>query len=400
MGDMVTRRPTLFFYCQHSVGMGHLVRSAALAEALSDAFDVLFLNGGAVPEGLRFPAGVEREDLPPLGMLPDNALVSLDPALSVDAALTARRDRMLALFHARRPDVLLIELFPFGRKKFAPELRPLLEAARAATPSPLVVCSVRDLLVTERRSQQDFDDQAQAMCDAWFDLVLVHADPAFARFDESFRPAQPLLTPVAYTGFLTREPAPASPHDRREGLVVSAGGGQVGEPLFRAAVAAHDLTWPVLGLPTTIVTGPFAPAAVVEDLLAAARRREGLAVIPHVPSLGPLLARARASISQCGYNTALDLLRTKVPALVVPYAAGRENEQTRRAERLAARGLLRWLPAADLNGPRLAEAVHGLLDFVPAPTALEMDGARVTRDLLVARVSGRVPAAVTAGAAR
>ncbi len=47
---------------------------------------------------------------------------------------------------------------------------------------------------------------------------------------------------------------------------------------------------------------------------------------------------ARASISQCGYNTALDLVVSEVPALVVPYGTVTENEQRHRAQRLAALG--------------------------------------------------------------
>ena len=318
-------------------------------------------------------------------MREDGTLVSLTPSTSVDEALARRRDRMLALVNARRPDVLLIELFPFGRKKFEPELLPLLEAVHVRDDRPLVVCSVRDLLVTARRSQQDFDDHARALCDAYFDLVLVHTDPAFATFDESFRPSTPLATPLAYTGFLTREPPQSASARSRQGLVVSAGGGQVGEPLFSAAVAAHDINWPTLHLPTTIVAGPFAPAHVLHDLRAAAAARVGLTVVSQVPSLGPLLAGARASLSQCGYNTALDLLRAEVPSLVVPFAEGRENEQTRRAGRLASRGLVRVLPSADLTPERLAHAIRDLLHFEPSKTALRMDGAQVTLDILSSR---------------
>ena len=59
--------PAILFYCQHVLGMGHLVRSLALARALAGRFRVVFLNGGAVPRGLRRPAGIEFVDLPPLG---------------------------------------------------------------------------------------------------------------------------------------------------------------------------------------------------------------------------------------------------------------------------------------------------------------------------------------------
>src|SRR3954470_10699331 len=137
----MSERPTVLFYCQHSLGLGHLVRSFALAGALAARFRVVLLNGGRLPRGVPLPAGVEVESLPPLGMDVDGTLVSEDRRRSPERALELRRERMLALHAELRPAVVLVELFPFGRKKFAPELLPLLEAARAA--GALTVCSPR-----------------------------------------------------------------------------------------------------------------------------------------------------------------------------------------------------------------------------------------------------------------
>ncbi len=50
--------PTLLFYCQHSLGMGHLVRSLALTRALTNHFDVTLVSGGEIPAGLPVPASV------------------------------------------------------------------------------------------------------------------------------------------------------------------------------------------------------------------------------------------------------------------------------------------------------------------------------------------------------
>jgi predicted glycosyltransferase len=375
---------TLLFYCQHSLGMGHFVRSAALAERLAASFHVVFINGGPLPEGVQFPERVQRVDLPALSMHEDRGLVSLDATLSVAAALERRRDIMLDLLRTRRPSVLVIELFPFGRRKFEPELIPLLEAAHAmAAPRPRVVCSVRDLLVTSRAAQQGFDDRAQGVCDRYFDLVLVHADPSFAAFEDSFHPASPLRVPVRYTGFVARSESVATNQPpRREGLIVSAGGGIVGEPLFRAAVEAHRINWPTLGLPTTIVAGPFAPPGVVSSLVEAATTMDGLRVLSHVPDLGEWLRSARASVSQCGYNTMLDVVRSGVPALVVPFATDAEDEQSRRAQRLADMGMVRWLDPRALTPARLAPAVEALLDFEPAVRSLSLDGAATSARML------------------
>jgi len=96
-------------------------------------------------------------------------------------------------------------------------------------------------------------------------------------------------------------------------------------------------------------------------------------------------------VSQCGYNTMLDLLRTGVPALVVPFAEGGEDEQTRRADRLARLGAVRVLEADRLDGRSLAAAVRALLAFRPEPVALDLDGARATA-LLVGNLAARAAA--------
>jgi predicted glycosyltransferase len=107
-----------------------------------------------------------------------------------------------------------------------------------------------------------------------------------------------------------------------------------------------------------------------------------------VPDLRAELRAASASVSQCGYNTALDLLSTGVPALVVPFAEGGEDEQTRRAERLERLGAVRVLHAARADGPALAAAVLDLLRFRPASVALDLDGAD-TSALTIANLLAR-----------
>src|SRR5262245_37563488 len=120
-----SRLPGLLLYCQHTLGMGHLVRSLALARALATRFRVVFLNGGPVPRGIVRPRKVEFVDLPPLGLDVAGRLVSRDPRRSVERAKRARRELIMRAFHELRPQVVLVELFPFGRKKFADELLPL-----------------------------------------------------------------------------------------------------------------------------------------------------------------------------------------------------------------------------------------------------------------------------------
>jgi predicted glycosyltransferase len=369
-------KPALLFWCQHSVGLGHLARAHALCAALVERFRVVLVCGGALPEGIAAPPGVEVVALPALGVGEDGRFASRDPRLSVADAWTLRRARLLATYDAIRPSVVVIELWPFGRAKFGRELLPLLERAHAdGVP---VFSSVRDILVSRRDDQREHDARACALANAHLAGVLVHSDPAFARLEHTFGPQARLRVPVRHTGFVVAaRPAPAA--RPREGVVVSAGGGLVGAPLLRAALGAQRILWPRTRRPMRVIAGPFLPAAERAALAAGA---PGATVLPSVASLGPELARAELSVSQCGYNTALELLQAGLPALVVPYATPEEDEQRRRARRLARLGALQVLEPDALGPAALARAIEALAGFVPAQPPLDLDGARRTTELL------------------
>lgn len=366
-------KPTLLFYCQHSLGIGHLTRSFALVDALLHQFHVVFLNGGRLPPGVTVPAGIELIDLPALGMDDGHTVISRDAAVDVHAAKARRRALIDAAVARVQPAVLLVELFPFGRKKFADEILPMIRAVRARQPRRgLVVCSLRDILVDARPDQQRHDDRARGLVDRYFDAVLVHADPAFARLEDSFRPGRPLRTPVVHTGFVVPK-REAKAVERRDHLLVSAGGGIVGEALFRSVIAAVDAM--PRPMPLRLIAGPFLPPSAWDALVGMAASRPHLTLLRHVDDMVAQMRMARASISQCGYNTALDLVVAKVPALVVPYETATENEQRARAERLASMGAMLCMAPHQLDPTSMGRAIEALGRFEPRAAALRLDGA-------------------------
>jgi len=393
----MTTRQAILFYCQHSLGMGHLVRSLALAESLADRFRVMLLNGGRMPKGVVIPAGVQVINLPPLGIDETNQLVSHDKRISVERALDRRKKMIRTCFDNLHPAVILLELFPFGRKKFAGELRPLLEVAHANETRSLIVCSLRDILVSQRVNQQKYDDRAAMLANQFLDLVLVHSDPSFAHFDESFRPTIPLKVPVVHTGFVVRRSAPSAKVEKtRKRIVVSAGGGIVGEPLLQMAVDAlsHFQNDPQVEM--KIIAGPFYPEEAWDRLRAAARGKPRLSVVRHVSNLCDELRAAAVSISQAGYNTCLDVLRAQVPALLVPFARGSENEQHKRALRLQRLGAARVLNQVDLNPADLAAAIRAAMDLEMAKPQLDLNGAERSAQIIESLVaSARQPRAIS-----
>jgi predicted glycosyltransferase len=384
--------PRLLLWCQHSLGLGHLARSLLLIEALVRDFQVTLLNGGRMPPGVHVPDGAQVINLPPLGLGAHSGLMSHDPSMSVEQA-TARRTEMILAAYARvRPDVVVLELYPFGRKAFEPELLPLLELVHSQGANrPHVVCSLRDILISGRADQHRHDERVVRRANSVLDAIMVHADPAFARLEESFQPVTPLTVRVHYTGFVAPVP-PVRPFPITSGgnrrLIVSSGGGMVGAPLVKAAVSAHRRLHAATGLTTTIVAGPFLPAPDWRWLRDQASRSLLLTAVRQVPDLAHEIGLSRVSLSQAGYNTTMDLLRAGTPAVVVPYGEGQEDEQRRRSLRLQDLGLLRVLAPEELTADRLIDEItvalqSTVLQSTPPEASLNLDGAAVTAQLLV-----------------
>src|SRR5256714_8092499 len=139
---------TIFFYVQHLLGIGHLKRAATLARALRDAgFKVVLASGGVpVPP---IPVDVQ---LPPASAADISFKTLVDDAgQPINEAWKRRRaGALLDAWRSARADVLLVELFPFGRRQMRFELVPLLEDARRPAPRPPAVCSARHLLQPRR----------------------------------------------------------------------------------------------------------------------------------------------------------------------------------------------------------------------------------------------------------
>jgi predicted glycosyltransferase len=251
----------VFFYVQHLLGIGHLRRAATLARAMAaGGFDVLLVSGGAPTEGLALD-GVRFHQLPPLraadARLKD--LAQLDGTPLDDAFRAERTRRLVDLLRVESPDVLMTEQFPFGRTRLRFELLPLLEAARDLPSSPWIVSSVRD--VVRRSASAERVEEAVATF-RMFDALLIHADPALVRFDESFAAWNDVKARALYTGYVAeQDPVRAPRGDAGKGeVIVSAGGGAVGAPLLYAAIAARPMT-PLADRCWRLLVGPNVPPA-------------------------------------------------------------------------------------------------------------------------------------------
>ena len=377
------RDPRVLFWVQHLLGTGHLERMRRIAEALSArGADVHFVSGG-VPLAGRMPVGVNLVQLPPVKVA-DASFTPLRDADGQPIDETFRRnrtERLLEAFDRATPAVVLFETFPFGRRSLRFELMPLLDRIDAARPRPRVLSSIRDILQLQEKAGRDAESWEWAK--RWFDEVLVHGDPSFVRLEETFPLASDGGVPIYYTGYVTSpgDPLPRAPVTEQNEIVVSAGGGATGTHVLHAAIAARphsahrNLCWRIL-------VGPGIPEDEFRALCAKAE--DGVIVERNRHDFPELLSRARVTVSQAGYNTIMDVLRSRAPAVIVPFEARNESEQRMRTQRLADRGAFELVTERELSPVSLAAAVDRAAMRVPSPAPpFDMSGAERSAQRIV-----------------
>lgn len=368
----------IMHYCQHVLGVGHYIRSMEIAAAFH-SHQVLFVEGGEPLPDFTPPDHIQRMFLPPI-MMDANFSSIRSAAVDIEAAKTERRQLLAKAFREFAPDVLMIELFPFGRKFFQFELVPLLKSIRVENLPVMLVCSLRDILV-EKKDTASYEQGVLDILNTYFDLLLIHSDARIFSLDESFQRSPQITIPVEYTGFVTRH-APAADHRRQQhGLIVASGGGSnVGRDLLAASIrAVQRLDDATIRLHAFM--GPFMDDADRGFLSGLAEQDQRTRVQPFATDFLPELTRADLSISMAGYNTCMDILSAGVKALVYPFAQNRE--QAFRAAKLEQLGVLEVLESIEVDHLSGRIAAKLQQQETPRPTqAILQDGAATTLHLV------------------
>src|SRR6516162_26144 len=373
-------------------------RALRIVEALAqERTNVTLVSGGEPFAELVCQSAERIVQLPPIKARDAGfrELVDADGRPVDEGLRNERRTALLAAFAAAAPDAVLIEAFPFGRRAFRFELDALICAARSRRPKPLVLCSLRDIVVTNNNPRRPREVVDRVRAD--FDHVLIHSDPAFIPLEASFPLASEIADRLIYTGYVAEsdEPEPDETVSADEAVgadevVVSVGGGAMGGVLLSTAVECRrrgclaNFKWRLL-------TGPNLPEAEFAALTGGLPA--GVILERFRSDFPRLLRRCRVSVSQAGYNTILDILAARAPAVVVPFALERETEQQLRAERLATRGVLELVPETDLTSVRLARAIERAIKRGPVAISVDTGGARRSARLIANLI--RDPASVT-----
>ena len=374
--------PKVLFYVQHLLGIGHLKRATTLARAMTEqGLNVTVVSGGEFVPVID-DRGMNFVQLPAIRSADRtfSALVDADGMGLSDTLKTRRRAKLLNLFSELCPQILIIELFPFGRRQLEFELIPLLDAAKVAKQRPVIVSSVRDILV-EKNNPHRVEEMVKK-AKAYFDRILVHGDPDFITFDKTFPRALELADMLHYTGYVVERQRHASSNETKgKGeVVVSSGSGAVGELLLRSAQRIRPYTY-LSDVNWRLLAGHYMDEKVFKSIHDAAV--EGVIVERARPDFINLLKNCRLSISQGGYNTVMEVLATGANGIAIPYAGGQETEQTLRVKLMEERGLIRQIPEARLSDKILIDTVNNTQIQKPSKNnRINLDGAIASANLV------------------
>lgn len=376
----------LMFYCQHILGIGHLVRSLEIVRGLLNDFEIYFINGGEVIEGFEVPLGVNIINIPAIKT--DSEFKELhipDGFKTIDQVLEHRRDLLLQIFNQVQPAVLMVELFPFGRRRFSTELVPLMECAKAADTK--VVCSLRDIVVT-KQDRTRHEEKICRLMNQYFDLLLIHGDREFMPLETSFSRVADLNCEVHYTGYVAQQDSEDQLVLRaaRPLILTSVGGGRFGHELLDCVAAASALLEDKIPHQIRMFTGPFSPDEVYNRLCKVSQHRSNLIVDRFTPHLLQYMRQAELSISMAGYNTTLNVLTTEVRSMLLPFTGNDDQEQKMRSERLEELGIVSVIHPEELNPERFAQKVIACLQQTPSSATFDMQGVEKTAQLVRAIV--------------
>ncbi len=403
----MAKKLRILLHYTHKQTLGHTTRTISLATSIVDHHatktSLLLLQGGALQPLIEHPKGYRLLNIP----FPFDTRDSFR-SRSIPQRTTERAAFILKAAQEFTPGVFITEFFPFGRSAYIPELLPALRYLRktgcriiASIGYPLII----DLI---RLQDRQFAAVYKALL-SFYDAFLIHTPeqletPYFLRSIASKEIAdlytatlgsirkkmihtgyifpRRILTPTKNDGLEKLPPAPNT-------VIVSRGGGAVYPKLIVNAIQAQKLLGKNFRM--IIACGPSTSEKEMSLFKQVLKENKGSPILltSHLSDLDDHLRTCQVSISLCGYNTSVQLMRHGTPSVIVPYSNGLSrmptNDQIARAALLQEKFASTVLSYDTLTPRSLAQAIRARADRPrPAPAPLSwFQGARTSAKIIV-----------------
>lgn len=362
-----------FIILQYSNGVGHMVRCSAIAEALSSISRVTLFSGGVPIEGYSPPSGVDFVQMPALrwdfvaGATPQPAA----SGLSLSGVERMRSKLLVESYLRTRPQIIIIEWFPFAPGRYGETLSELFTAIDKEEKRPVVLCSIRSTPSAKMWDSRTDPVWVNRQLRENFSGVLHHVDPRLFPLASLGAYAQTALSnvPVWQTGFVRRKLVRMDDRRPSKGLLLAVGGGSaVGARLLRRWINAAKAGSPDL-FPINAICGPQMAASDRQDVRA--EQAENITVHDRVEDLDDLIRSSSAIVCLGGYNTLVEALSLGKPVLAFPN--NELGDQPFQINALHSQGMLLKADQSQ-SQHEITARMNQLLDFRPQH-AIDCNGA-------------------------
>ena len=333
-----TTRRKILFYCQSLVGIGHLTSSLQVIRELLSHSDVDLIYGGQSVPQMPELAGFRHLRLPTILIdSATNELMVPDEDFSLEQIWKLRKSK-IEQFVTWPYDALIIEFFPFGRRRLKKEIMHLFALFNQASPKAPIFSFVREILVPE---PPEIEQRIVDLIQKHIHTVFIRGDQNIVRFEETFAMTAKIKDRIRYIGYVS-QPATIRWPVRENKIIVSQGGGEIGMVMLRAAI----LTAPLLKDYRFIIVTSSRASELEKSSLKKLVSSANVEIVPFLENFQSHLLTAALSVSLGGDNTLMDVISTRTPALAFPYTGN--SEQLLRIERLSQIGFVGQLSLDDL----------------------------------------------------
>lgn len=364
----------ILLYSHDGFGLGHLRRCLRLAARLSELPEVetvLIVTGSPKAQGLTIPPGCDSVKLPAVTKEPDGRYRSAGLRIGWEEVLALRSRLIRSAAHAFGPDLVLVDHAPVG---LSGELVPLLRDWGRQAERPRLILGLRDIIDTPQVVDREWRRLgAWPYLERLYDRILVYGDPIVLTTAEELGLPDRLAGRLRFCGYLGRGPARPGRSEPPTILVTTGGGGDGAALLSAYASFLEALPGPA-PFRSVVVSGPFLPDSARSVLGRYREMDQPIELLDFVDGLDSFLSEAAGLVGMAGYNTVVEALSARVPALLMPRRFPR-REQLLRVERLVPVADVELCPEDGTAPDRIGRFVEGVLgNGGGRPPSVRLDG--------------------------
>jgi predicted glycosyltransferase len=358
-------------YSQDGFGLGHMQRTASIAweiYRLRPEASILTFSDSQL--GQFFPISPHHDyiKLPSIAKESPGNWKATHLRMSFTEILQLRQELLCNVLLNFAPNIFLVDHMPHGAMG---ELLPALEAMDRVGMQVQNVLGLRDVLdspeVTINRWQVE---GAYDVIERYYARILVFGMQDVYDVAEKYQLPEGAVKKLFYCGYVSNldnernayniraRYLAGNPADTRL-IAVMAGGGADAYSMMSTLIEALPKVLEEQPCSVAVITGPFMPVELIADL----ERRAGRLPIQMLDSVHDSLSYISAAdlvIAMAGYNTSVEILRMKTPAILIP-RAGPSAEQRTRARLFAEKHWVDIIDPDELTPQNLAQCISSHL---------------------------------------